>query len=202
MNKTTKVVTISLLASVSLMALGVPKHADHMMTTAQSVTLQPTEAGNDAFGTIQEIINILQRDPSVDWRRVNLEALRVHLIEMQDMTLNVEVIKQKPIKNGFVAVIKATSRRAEFSLTKVLAVHPKMLAIENGYNMAVASENNQFKITVTATNEQDIIKLQGLGYIGVMALGNHHQMHHLAIAKGQQSHQELIPRPLRQDLIE
>lgn len=39
-----------------------------------------------------------------------------------------------------------------------------------------------------ASKPEDLTKLRGLGFIGVMTLGAHHQAHHLAIAKGMSPH--------------
>jgi hypothetical protein len=50
----------------------------------------PKEPGQDAFGTIQEIVQILEADPKTDWSKVNLEALRQHLIDMNEVTLKAE----------------------------------------------------------------------------------------------------------------
>jgi hypothetical protein len=35
-------------------------------------TTQPLLPGQDAFGTIQEIVRILERDPTTDWSKVNI----------------------------------------------------------------------------------------------------------------------------------
>jgi len=40
--------------------------------------------GQDAFGAIQEIVQILDADPKTDWSKVDLEALRQHLIDMDE----------------------------------------------------------------------------------------------------------------------
>ena len=45
-------------------------------------------AGQDAFGTIQEIVRILEADPTTDWSKVNIAALREHLIDMNEVTLH------------------------------------------------------------------------------------------------------------------
>jgi hypothetical protein len=36
--------------------------------------------------------------------------------------------------------------------------------------------------------DKDAAKLRGLGFFGVLALGMHHQAHHLMIARGQSPH--------------
>lgn len=61
--------------------------AQHGMMGMQGVqTQQPTLPGQDAFGTIQEIVQILQSDPTTDWSKVNISALRQHLIDMNEVT--------------------------------------------------------------------------------------------------------------------
>jgi hypothetical protein len=47
----------------------------------------PTMPGQAAFGAIQEIVRLLEADPNTDWSKVDLEALRQHLIDMNDVTL-------------------------------------------------------------------------------------------------------------------
>lgn len=43
-----------------------------------------TKAGNDIFGTIQEVVQKLHDDPDTDWEKVDIEALRLHLLDMHD----------------------------------------------------------------------------------------------------------------------
>src|SRR5260370_6241702 len=47
----------------------------------------PTMPGQDAFAAIQENGQILDADPKTDWSKIDLEALRQHLIDMNDVTL-------------------------------------------------------------------------------------------------------------------
>ncbi len=150
----------------------------------------PTEAGNDAFGTIQEIMTLLLNDPATDWSKVNIETLRQHLLDMEDMTKNVNVISQTPIDNGMVAIVKPTTKRSALALKRVFMAHPQVLKQESGFDMAVTfnKDNNQYTLTTTTNNKADIDKIRGLGYIGLMAYGSHHQAHHLAMAKGSNPH--------------
>ena len=47
----------------------------------------PASPGRDAQGAIAEIAGIREADPGTDWSRVDLEALRSHLIDMNDVVL-------------------------------------------------------------------------------------------------------------------
>ena len=158
-------------------------------TTDQGSTAILTEAGTDPFAVIQEVIALLEANPDTDWSAVNIEALRLHLVEMQDMTLNVTV-EQEPIKLGFKAVITPTTNRALQSMSRVLSVHPSQMKEETGWDMVVTNNNGIFTIVVTTDQLQDVNKIRGLGYIGIMAYGNHHQPHHWAMASGDNPHSE------------
>src|SRR5271166_2493744 len=62
-------------------------HGQHMMNGMQPGGAVATQPGQAAFAAIQEIVQILVDDPKTDWSRVNIDALRQHLIDMNNMTL-------------------------------------------------------------------------------------------------------------------
>jgi len=161
--------------------------ANHTISRNSNSVL--TEAGTDPFAVIQEAIALLEVNPDTDWSVVNIEALRSHLVEMQDMTLNVTV-EQQPINLGFMAVITPTTDRALESMIQVLSAHPSQMKIETGWDMTVTNNNGAFTISVTTDQLLDVDKIRGLGYIGIMAYGNHHQPHHWAMASGENPHSE------------
>ncbi|HIM95015.1 MAG TPA: hypothetical protein EYM53_00155 [Gammaproteobacteria bacterium] len=162
-------------------------HAAMMGHNTAPTQVVLTESGTDPFATLQEVIAVLESNPSTNWEKVNIEALRLHLVEMQDMTINVDV-KQQHIDDGFQAVVTPTTNRVVKSLTRVLSGHPAQMKAETGWDMQVSDNNGVFTLTVTTDNAKDVAKIRGLGYIGVMAYGNHHQPHHWAIASGDNPH--------------
>lgn len=147
-----------------------------------------SEAGNDAFGTIQEVIKKLNADPNTQWKDVNIEALRGHLVDMHNMTINVDVLSQVPIKDGLKATIEPTTKRANEALQRVFSAHPKMLTMETGWTMQVTKEYENYTLTITTTKKEEIDKIRALGYIGIMAWGDHHQPHHWMMATGKNPH--------------
>src|SRR6267142_5337363 len=64
--------------------------AQHGMPAARGAMAIPTLPGQDAFGAVQEIVRILEADPATDWSKVALEALRQHLIDMNEVTLRAD----------------------------------------------------------------------------------------------------------------
>jgi hypothetical protein len=69
----------------------------------------PTMPGQDAFGAIQEIVRILGADPKTDWSKVDLEALRQHLIDMNEVTLKADAAAQQ-IDGGLEISVTGTGR--------------------------------------------------------------------------------------------
>ena len=166
------------------------QHADHSGVHSHGMSASPlTAAGNYAFLTIQEAIAQLEADPHTDWSKVNVEALRQHLVDMQNFTLNVQVLSQKPVDKGMQAVVRPDNKDAEASLDRVFAAHPMQLKKETGWDMVVKKQDGAFTVTVTTNNPAEVAKIRGLGYIGAMASGAHHQSHHWSMVQGMDPHQ-------------
>jgi len=162
-------------------------HTSMPQTTPSATPL--TEPGNDAFAAVQEVVEKLMSDPNTDWSRVNLEALRQHLVDMNNFTLHVQVVSQKPIEGGVEFTVKPTTAEAAGSLDRLFAAHPAILKQESGWDMRVNKTKSGYSARVTSSNPGDVEKIRGLGYIGVVALGKHHQLHHWLMATGVDPHQ-------------
>jgi hypothetical protein len=59
---------------------GMMQHQPGMQHDGMTAQGMPTEQGQAAFGTVQEIVRILEADPATDWTKVNMAGLREHLI--------------------------------------------------------------------------------------------------------------------------
>lgn len=142
----------------------------------------PTMPGQDAFGTIQEIVQILEADPTTDWSKVNITALRQHLIDMNEVTLHAAAA-ERMLDNGIEITVTGTGRTLD-AIKRMVPAHVGELR-EMGWNAKTDELPNGVKLTVTASEAQPLAKLKALGFMGIMVQGGHHQPHHLAMAKGQ-----------------
>ena len=142
----------------------------------------PTMPGQDAFGTIQEIVQILQADPTTDWSKVNIGVLRQHLIDMNDVTLNA-VTAEHMLDKGIEIAVTGEGRTLE-AIKRMVPTHVNELR-EIGWNAKSDELPNGVKLTVMASEAQPLTKLKALGFMGIMVQGSHHQPHHLMMAKGQ-----------------
>jgi hypothetical protein len=159
-------------------------HGSHPAESFRNPPSPLTEPGNDVFGTVHEVIRKLEADPGTDWTKVDLEALRRHLIDMHNVALHVEVVSRALLEKGVSLVVRGETPQADASLSRVLADHPGQLKKEAGWTMVVKKTDSGYELQVTGTDLNDAVKIRALGYIGLLAYGNHHQPHHWAIATG------------------
>lgn len=157
-------------------------HGQHQMDKRDTPLSMP---GNDIFGTIQEVIQKLETDPNTDWSKVDLEALRQHLLDMKAFTEEVTIIEQKPVTNGLEVQVRPETERAGEALKRLFNMHPAMIKDEKGWTMDAKQDKNKWVITCTTENNSEVEKIRALGYIGLLAEGAHHQLHHWMIANGQ-----------------
>ena len=141
----------------------------------------PTQAGQSAFAAIQEIVELLEADPKTDWSKVDIEALRRHLIDMDNVTLRADV-RNEPVEGGVRFVVTGAGP-VRNSIQRMTATHAATMNGVGGWTYANEVTPDGADLTVLVP-PRDKLKLTALGFIGVMTTGMHHQMHHLMIARG------------------
>jgi hypothetical protein len=149
----------------------------------------PTMPGQDALGAIQEIVQILDADPKTDWSKVDLEALRQHLIDMNEVTLRTDAAP-KEIDGGLEIAVTSTGRTL-VAVQRMIPAWAQTMHGHQGWTTKAASLPNGELLTVTATDPKEIQHIRGLGFIGLLVSGSQHQPHHLAMAKGEFDHEHL-----------
>ncbi len=156
-------------------------HAEQMGSSPVNNLKEP---GQSAFAAIQEVVATLMADPDTDWSRVNIEALRQHLIDMDNVTLRADVTTEA-LPGG--AQFRVTAKDAEVvrSIQTMVSAHAGAMNGVEGW--ALSADLIENGAVLTAVGE-DVERIRGLGFIGLMAVGMHHQAHHLALAKGQNPH--------------
>lgn len=164
------------------------QHHQKMVQTGEADVGIPTMPGQDAFGAIQEIVRILEADPKTNWSKVNLEALRQHLIDMSEVTLKADAVT-KPIDGGIEVTVTGTGRTVDAIKRMVPAQAHQVDQMKfNGWSAKTEPLPNGVLLTVTSGDPQQLQHIRGLGFIGLLASGSHHQAHHLAMAEGEFMH--------------
>ena len=170
----------------SPMMQGQDMHGQHgMIGEPTQSSKEPSLPGQDAFGTIQEIVQILEADPNTDWSKVNIAALREHLIDMNEVTLHA-LADEKALDNGVEIAVTGEGRTAD-AIKRMVPAHAHELSAM-GWNATTEDLPNGVKLMVISDDPAQVTKLKALGFMGIMVQGSHHQMHHLMMAKGEFTH--------------
>ena len=146
----------------------------------------PIEAGQSAFAAIGEIVLLLQADPETDWSKVDIDALREHLVDMNELTLNA-VAREEPIPGGLQIEVTGEGRTLR-AIQDMVPAHAAELAKVDGWQVEAATRDGGARLIVTSTDRRQEAQIRGLGFFGLMATGAHHQTHHWAIATGRPMH--------------
>jgi len=156
-----------------------------MMALPAGAPGRPTLPGQDAFGAIQEVVQILQADPNTDWSKVNIAALREHLIDMNEVTLRADA-SERALPDG-VEIAVTGQGRTLMAIKRMVPAHVRELA-RLGWSARTEELPDGVKLTVVSADGKEAVKLKALGFMGIMVQGGHHQPHHLMMAKGEFSH--------------
>lgn len=158
-------------------------HTPGMQHSEQSAA--PTMPGQDAYAALAEVVRILEADPSTDWSQVDLEGLRQHLVDMNDVTLRARVV-QAAVPGGARMDVTGEGRTAE-AIRRMVGAHAAQLEAAPEYRARVEEISGGVRLVVTAERAGDAgmeAKIRGLGFIGLLTHGDHHGPHHLAMARG------------------
>jgi len=157
-------------------------------TPAAAAPTAATQTGQAAFATIAEIVRILEAPPKTDWNKVDIEALRQHLIDMDDLTMRASV-KTQEVAGGAAFTVTGAGRVGD-AIRRMAKEHGSMMR-GGGLTWVTEEITEGVKVTVTSTTPSDaksVARIRGLGFIGLMTVGEHHTMHHLGVARGTMKH--------------
>ena len=160
---------------------GTSPHGDHQPSGL------PELPGQDAFGAIQEIVALLEADPETDWSRVEIDALRDHLVDMNRVTLDARV-ERRPVEGGVEYRVLGDDDATRGAIERMVPAHAAMMNGRDGIGSRVEPTDGGVVLTLTSDDPATVERLVALGFFGYMARGDHHRPHHLAMARGESPH--------------
>lgn len=160
-------------------------HSEHTsgMTHHQGDTNLPSATGQSAFEALAEIVAILEDDSNTDWTTVNIDNLREHLVDMNELTLNASVITQQLDEQTIQFQVEGTARTLS-AIKSMVPTHAHMVRNLKDWNIVVDSQPEGIMLKVSTNSTEEFLKLKALGFFGFMTIGAHHQLHHLQMATG------------------
>ncbi len=146
----------------------------------------PSETGQSQFAAIAEIVTLLRDDPETDWAQVDINALRDHLVDMDNVTTKASV--QQAVDGWGVTFSITGDEVVASSIQRMVLAHSAMLQRASGWTVVSKAMDDGATMMVRASSAKEMEQLLGLGFFGLMTIGAHHQQHHLMIAKGRSPH--------------
>jgi hypothetical protein len=143
-------------------------------------------AGQDAFSAMAEVVRILEADPATDWSKVDMERLRQHLIDMNEVVLRASV-KATQVPGGLAMDVTGEGRTAR-SIRDMVMPHSAELDGMPAWSAKAEPIPGGVSLTVVAREPSDaktVARIRGLGFAGLLVQGGHHGPHHLAMARGE-----------------
>ena len=161
-------------------------HATMNHSAAIATSAQPTEAGQSAYAAIGEVARLMLADPQTDWSHADVDALRGHLVDMDNVTMRAAVTTTR-LPNG--ASFHVTGEGAVIgSIQRMTKSHFAEPDVGKQWTMSVQATPTGADVTVISANAADAAEIAGLGFFGILTMGAHHQPHHLMMARGTMHH--------------
>ena len=160
-------------------------HNAHMQGAAPDDSVL-TEPGQGAFAALSEVVRVLEADPQTDWSRVDLGALRDHLVDM-DRLISDTVVDETELPDGLRALATGDPETLA-TLHRMVPAHAAQLATDDRWTVAVSEDDTSVTLTVTSDDAAVAARIKGLGFFGLMASQDHHRAHHMMMARGDDPH--------------
>ena len=147
-----------------------------------------SEPGQGAFAALAEVVARLEADPDTDtdWTRVDLRALRDHLIDMDRVVRDAEA-SAEPVAGGLRATVTGDEATAA-ALRRMVPAHAAELSRDPHWSAVAEPLPDGAVLTVTGDDPGTVERIRALGFFGLMASQDHHRAHHWAIATGRPAH--------------
>ena len=171
------------LLSTTILAAAAAATADPSHGASAQVLTQPGQA---TFAAISETVQLLSSDPATDWSKVNIDTLRAHLVDMDNVFAR-STVHSSSVPDG--ARFRVTGDATTAASIKAMTGAHFATAGAANWKVVIAPLPNGVDMTVTSTSAAEAAKIRALGFYGLMALGDHHARHHLMLARaGSMSH--------------
>ncbi|MCI5106973.1 MAG: hypothetical protein MRY76_09695 [Pseudomonadales bacterium] len=139
-------------------------------------------SGQSALDVISAVISELQASPDTDWSRINIDALRQHLVDMDRVALYAQA-EARDIEGGSEFTVSGEDERTVAAIKRMVPSHALQIERELGWEISSTETRNGMELQVNAGDDAAMIR--ALGFFGFMVLGEHHDDHHLMMAGGQ-----------------
>lgn len=158
---------------------------EHMQQMHANMHSGDSNSGQSAFDLIKQVVNQLEANPDTDWAKVNIDGLRQHLVDMNQVTLYAEV-ESSSVDGGARYVITGDGITRD-AIKRMVPTHAAQIQNEfAGWSATTQIRRDGVVLTVSANDAATTAKIRALGFMGFMVLGDHHTDRHIMMATGQE----------------
>ena len=147
--------------------------------------MPPPPSGAPIFDAIGAEVRALDADSATDWSKVDVDELRAHLVDM-NLVMMYAAVTKKDVSGGVQMTITGTGATVG-AIQRMLVNHVNALQASGQYTARATKTKTGVIATVTVpapANDKAVARLRGLGFAGIMTLGEHHMAHHGNMAHG------------------
>jgi len=160
---------------------GQVEHSQHNTAGSHNTELQ--ENGQAAFAALIEVVAILEQDDSTDWGNVDIDGLRAHLQDMNNLMLYTQANKTITADTQIQFDITGTAQSIP-SIHRMVPAHSGFIEQSRGWVIEHELNDSGATVKITVQNTDYLKRINALGFYGFMSLDSHHQTHHNRLAMG------------------
>lgn len=146
-----------------------------------------TQPGQAAFAALAEAIAVLEADPATDWTKVDITRLRNHLLDMDEVIMRSTATLETA--GNAVRVTYTGAGTTLAAIQRMIPAHGGMMDGHEGWHTSTVLRPDGATWTITTDDARQRTRIRALGAYGLLTVGSHHLVHHLAIARGVRPHE-------------
>ena len=139
--------------------------------------------GQEALGTVQEIVGLLLADPRTDWSNVSIDRLRDYLVDL-DLVMMHSRVESLRTEKGLDLRVTGTGD-ALAAVQRVVPVHAEVMDGFRSWRVSTVTEPDVVRVAITSERDGEPEVIQALGFYGFLASGVHRPSELIALARRQ-----------------
>lgn len=167
----------ALLASLLLLALSPPR-------AAAEPVLRPRLPGPPALTLLADLVARLEADPATDWQRVDLEAARAHLRDLDRLTLFARA-EVRELVGGVELLVTGPDAAGEAAIRRLLPGAAARLAAARRWRLATAPIEGGLRVEVRSLDPRETERIRALGLVALLVAAAGDEAYLLNLARGE-----------------
>ena len=137
-----------------------------------------------SLAVLAGLVARLEADPSTDWRRVDLEAVRRHLADLERVTLAAEV-RAEELPGGVGLTVTGPDPASVAAIQRLLPERAVRLAEARRWRVTTASLPEGLRVEIRSLDPREAGRIRALGLAGLLVAGPLDDAYLLSLARGE-----------------